>query len=623
VAEAGLRAGRPATRPRRCIPWAAGVALSALVAGCAAVPTSGVVESATVPPGPGGGTGSGRSCCDLIMQGPDAGWDPRQIVSNFLLASANFANDHAIAREYLTAAANKAWRPGSAVTVIAQPPDVTLPRRPVRSQNATVVQVQAQELATLGASGQYNPAPGGQQQLTRQFGVQSVNHRWRIAILPASGVGQPSHELLLTKALFQLAYEPRNLYYFDPSGKVLVPDPVFVPVDSSDPGTGLVRALFRSPPGWLEGAAASAFPSQARLLRPVQVPPGSRTAIVDIGLPRGAATQSRLRAMTAQLVWTLTSPSYSPAPAQFVQLEVNGRPSSPAGASIPVQDRRDYPQQVLDPPGHEDLYYLAPNGSVRVLRGSLPVGASSAGQPVPGQAGTGQVPLHLLAISPGERYLAGIAGPSDTVYVSDLVAAAQSHAKSSAGNLSYRLTGSGFTAISWDRRDDLWVAGKVGRQSGVWVVAPGSSTPVRVSLPMGTGPVTALEVAPDGVRVAMITGSGRLLLGAVLRDGGQTTVLRTVAVGTDVVGPSALSWYDADHLLVVGQSTAGPSLEEVPVDGDRSTAMEAQPDMISITAAGPLNQLYAGLQTNRVVRSVGVGELWSLFGAGSSPTYPG
>jgi hypothetical protein len=262
VAKARLRAGGPMTRPLRCIPWAAVAVLTALVAGCAAVPTSGVVESATVPPGPGG-TGSGRSCCGLIMQGPAPDWGPQQIVNYFLLASADFANDHAIAREYLTGAANKAWHPGSAVTVIAQPPVVTLPRRPFRSQTAAVVQVQAQEVATLGASGQYSPAPGGQQQLTWQFGVQSIDHRWRIAILPSGGVGQSSHELLLTKALFQLAYEPRNLYYFDPSGKVLVPDPVFVPVDLSDPGTALVNALLRNTPGWLEGAVASAFPRAA------------------------------------------------------------------------------------------------------------------------------------------------------------------------------------------------------------------------------------------------------------------------------------------------------------------------------------------------------------------------
>jgi hypothetical protein len=327
--------------------------------------------------------------------------------------------------------------------------------------------------------------------------------------------------------------------------------------------------------------------------------------------------------MVAQLVWTLTSSSYSPAPAQAVQLEVNGRTSSPAGASISVQDRDNYPQKVLESPDHENLYFLAANGAARELRGSAPV--SSA---VPGQAGTGQVPLRILAISPDERYLAGIAGPSNTVYISDLDAAAQNHAKPSAGNLTARLAGSGFTSVSWDRKDELWVAGKVRGQSGVWVVSPGTAPPIQVSLPPGIGTVTALRVASDGVRVAMIADNGtgaRLLLGAVIRSTGELSILQTAAVGTDVSAPIALTWYDADHLLVVAQTAAGSEPYEVPVDGDRSTAMEIQPNMVSITAAGTLNPMYAGLQTNsdHLDRSIGVGELWSLFGAGSSATYPG
>jgi hypothetical protein len=149
-----------------------------------------------------------------------------------------------------------------------------------------------------------------------------------------------------------------------------------------------------------------------------------------------------------------------------------------------------------------------------------------------------------------------------------------------------------------------------------------------VSLPPGTGPVTALRVAPDGVRVAMIadTGTGaRLLLGAMIRSSGQLSILQTVAVGTDVSTPSALTWYDADHLLVVAQTAAGPGLEEVPVDGDRSTAMGVEPSMISITAAGTTNALYAGLQTNpgHLARSIGVSELWNFFVSGSSAAYPG
>ena len=630
MAEIWSRAGRRDSRARRRVSGAvATAALMALAAGCAAVPASGIVASATIPPGPGSAVGGGRNCCVLIMLPPQPDWGPQQIVSNFLLASANFANNHAVAREYLTAAASKAWHPGSAVTVIAQPPDVTLSRRPFGSQGAALVQIQAQEVATLSGSGQYSPAPGGHEQLVRQFGLQLVDHRWRIASLPSSGAGQVSNELVLTKDLFQLAYEPRNLYYFDSSGKVLVPDPVFVPIDSSDPGTNLVRALKRSPSGWLAGAVFSAFPPNAQLARPVQILP-NKTALVDLSLPRGAATKSAIQAMAAQLVWTLTSPSYSPAPAQAVQFEVNGRPRSQAGSSIPAQDRRGYPQQALDPPDHENLYYLASNGATRVLRGSTvaspaPPGQGAPGQALPGQVGEGQIPLHIVAISPDERYLAGIAGPSNTVYVSDL-GAARDRAKPGTGNLTSRLTGSSFTALSWDRRDDLWVAGKVKGQPGVWVVPPGAGRPAQVSLPPGIGPVTALRVARDGVRVAMIAGSGpaaRLLLGAIVRAGTQLSVLQTVAVGTDVSAPSALTWYDADHLLVVAQSAAGPRLDEVPVDGDRSTAMGVQPNMVSIAAAGPSNPLYASLQTSHLARSIGVGELWSMFVSGSSATYPG
>ena len=95
----------------------------------------------------------------------------------------------------------------------------------------------------------------------------------------STSVDQPSHELLLTKDLFQLAFQPRNLYYLDPAGKDLVPDPVFVPVNSGDPVADLVRALLIPPQGWLSGAVLSAFPPAATLRHPVEILPGSKTAV--------------------------------------------------------------------------------------------------------------------------------------------------------------------------------------------------------------------------------------------------------------------------------------------------------------------------------------------------------
>jgi hypothetical protein len=286
---------------------------------------------------------------------------------------------------------------------------------------------------------------------------------------------------------------------------------------------------------------------------------------------------------------------------------------------------------VLGPtPAHQPLYYLTKTGAAWVIRG--PPGPDGAGQPaaalpaaaLPGQLGTGRIPLRTLAVSPDQRYLAGIAGSS--VYTADLTAPTANAANRSAGTLSARLTGGSFTSISWDRTDDLWVAGKLDGQSGVWVVPPGAAQPIKVSLPAKLGAVTALRVASDGVRVAMIVGRGpeaRLLLGAIVNYLGQKSIEQTVAVGADVSAPSALTWYGADYLLVVAQSAAGTTLEEVPADGGPSSAVEGSPDMVSITAAGLLNPLYASLDGNHLARSIGLGELWSEFAPGSSATYPG
>jgi hypothetical protein len=251
---------------------------------------------------------------------------------------------------------------------------------------------------------------------------------------------------------------------------------------------------------------------------------------------------------------------------------------------------------------------------------------------VPGQAGTNQVALTSIAVSRDQRYLAGI-GANDTgstLYTSSLFAAAKPHASSAARALQIRMSGVSIASVSWDRSDNLWVAGTSGGKPRVWVLGPSKGTPVSVRLPPNIRSVTALRVAPDGVRVAMIasvsTVNGlvkEVLLGAILRSNDQVSLSSAGQLGADLTRPSALSWYDADHLLVVNQASYGPQLEEVPVDGDRSSYQGIEPEMTSIAAAGPHNGLFVGLQTGHLARSVGLGELWSPFAEGHAATYPG
>ncbi len=610
-------------RRRPLLRWLV-VALAALatVAGCADVPVSGPLQT-TKRPASVGGQQQGNPCCAEIMSPPKADWSPVQVVQNFILASEDFTEDHAIARQYLTAAANSTWHPGPgpAVTVIASSPSVSSLLPPQLNPPKTlIVEITAKELGAVNSTGQYIPAPDGQRTLTQRFGLRLVNKHWRIDSLPAV-TGKFSRELLLSKDFFQLTYQPRNLYYFDPSYKNLVPDPVFLPINTADPATALVNALLAEPQGWLEGAAYSGFPAGSQVVR-VQIPPGSKTAIVNLSMPKTAATRSSLAEMSAQLVWTLTSTSYGSRTIQAVKLEVNGRAWTPPGSASPVQDRTDYPQPCLQAPRRESPYFLTASGAARVLTGH---GTASA--PVPGQAGTSEIPLTSIAISPDQHYLAGT-GPSagGTLYTADLAAAGQPRASQSARDLHARLAGLKVSAASWDYQDDLWVAGTSHGRLAVRMFPGKGGAPVTVTLPPGIQQVTALRVAPDGVRVALIVSTKvgpHVLLAAIVHSENQVTLASAGQLAVDLADPTALSWYDTNHLLVVDQADIGQQLFEVPVNGDRSTFQTIEPGMISITAAGPQNSLFATLQTGQLARSAGLGELWSTPLPGRDATYPG
>jgi len=616
MADRGHRAGTSPVRTRVMV--LAGAALAAvLAAGCATIPASGPVASAPTPAPSGAG-----ACCGLIVEGPQPAWTPQQVVSGFLLASASFAHDHGIARQYLTTSASKAWRPGSQVTILAQTPTVYQPpgQMPGQDNRASVV-VSWQALATLNGNGQYLAGARGGGARQQIFTLVSVKGQWLIDGLPGTSSGKVSRELLLPSVLFHLDYAPRNLYFYAQPDQLLVPDPVFVPVESSDPVTTLVTGLLTSPSGWLENAAVTAFPPGARL-RKVQVlpgPPGEKTAIVDIGLPHGTPI-STIQAMAAQIVWTLTSPAYSPALIQAVKLKINGRAwaQGPGGA---VQDLGDYSRYIPHAPGAANLYYVAPNGAVRMF------GRQAHSVAVPGQAGTGQVPLSKIAISMDGHYLAGLAGPATTVYTENLAAAARPHASDAASNLHSRLTGAGFSAPSWDSAGDLWVAGRVHGSAGIWVI-PGTpkAAAMRVTLPPGLGPVTGLRVAPDGVRIALIVGTGagtHILLGAIARSGAGIAIIHTAPLAPGLVGVSALTWYDDDHVLAITEPSAGTRLWEVPVNGAGPLLKSAQPGMASIAADGPQNALYVGMAAGRLENENALGGLWRDVAAGSYATYPG
>jgi hypothetical protein len=594
------------------------VAAAVVVSGCSVIPSGNGPEPASAPPPPPGA----GPCCGLLVRPPQVGWSPEAVVKYFLLASAIGANDYAAARQYLTKAASAAWRPGAAVTILTKEPEVTEPQGRVSGPvTKNVVVVTGQEQATLSSAGQYQPAPGGASAPTEEFFLQYNKGVYKISQLFSSVPGKTTNELLLTNDLFHLEYTPRNLYFYGGRNEALLPYPVFVPIQGTNPAVKLIQDLISGPTGWLQSAAHTAFPAGARLVQPIQVfpgPSGGRTAVVNIAVPRHSPGMD-VQAMAAQLVTTLTSPVYSAPLFRAVKLKINGRPWAPphAGATMRLGT---YQSKIPQAAPGEKAYYLSQGGSLHSLGAQSEHGAA-----VFRGAGTGQVTLSQAAVSPDGRHLAGLAGPATTVYTGNLVTSAGGQ-RQSVNQLRSQFTGVKFTSLSWDRLDDLWVTGKTRNGPGVWVLIGGHGSAVQVLLPSNLGRVTDLRVAPDGNRIAMIVGTGasaHLVLAAVMRDHAGFLFSVPSPLGPSLPPLTALTWFDEDHLLVVTGSREDSELWEVPVDGDNPTLLIRQAGILTVTAAGPGNPLYLGLAGSQLVRAVGLNQPLGDITAGQAVIYPG
>ena len=215
--------------------------------------------------------------------------------------------------------------------------------------------------------------------------------------------------MLLTQADFVHVYQPRNIYFFDPAMNVLLPDPVYVPqaATPADLMTQLLKVLLAAPSGWLLDAAQTAFPARTQLLN-VSLDGG--TAIVNLSGPVAGASDQALRQMFAQLPWTLAGPRVRASRrSSRWSWRSTGRRGHWPGRKAPSSRSGPTPATSPSAPAHASFYYADSRGAVRSLSGTAEANAPQ-GAPVPGQAGTGQIPLTQVAVSPSGHYVAGL-GP--------------------------------------------------------------------------------------------------------------------------------------------------------------------------------------------------------------------
>ncbi len=583
-------------------------ALAALVAavsaaGCVSMPTGGPVLSYPVTQG---ADAQNQPYVQVVPEKPRPGWSPVEIVQGFLTASASIGDYSGVANDYLTPQESNHWtrtRSWSAVVYKSGPfvkGPATLPASPKASVTVTVTgQAQAH---LQGGSGSYS-VPSGSAADEENFTLVKVGGQWRIADAPS--------ELLLTSDSFANDYQLRNLYFFDPTGRYLVPDPVYVPLQK-DPGdlmNGLVHDLISPPADWLRdgGATRTALPPDTKI-RGVSF--SGVTAVVNLTGTIAKAAPPTMRQISAQLLRTLADPGPGTPgehPVQSIEIELNGKPWTPPGSpGNPVQP---YSKKLAA--ASPVFYYVDSAGYLNSQDG--PKGKPSRGLRIGAGASSS------VAVSPDGHYLAVLRG--STLYTGLIT-----------GPLAKR--GTGYRAMSWDVNDDLWASlndqvvlfrhaatseanskQPLGQQVTVSVTSIGSGN--------WSGPYTALRVASDGVRVAIVVNGHTLTFGAISGRLGPNPQITTSQVqldppaGTTFTG---LTWYGPDNVITL--AGPGPVATEYPVSGGTPTPVPVDPGMQSITASYG-NLLIAGVPKGRMASDPSLTSAWMPLANGYAPAYPG
>jgi hypothetical protein len=617
-----------ANRPRIA---ALGLILAATLAGCVSIASGGPVVSSTVTQGTGG---QGQQYMQLIPKAPVVGWGPQAIVEGFLTASAS-SGYRQIARQYLAPGAK--WNPTWSAIVYSQGPNVTPPvyqskapqKKPAKGTakqappDTATVTISGKVQANLSQTGGY-AVPDASERVygPPTFDLVKVGGQWRIKSAPA--------ELLLNSLLFNLDYQLRNLYFFDQTtDSYLVPDPAYVPLQatSRDLMSGLVNDLIKPPGDWLSpNATLSAFPEGTRLID-VTVNGGTAMVNLSVPIPKGTNVTKLKEQISAQLLYTLTGSGQAGSVVGSVELSVNGVLWSPPNSQQnPVQQLNQATKYQAPTGASNDFYYVDSAGWLveqEVAHGT-PTGALT----------------RIVRLGKGYSQIAVSPGPRGNQYVAALTSSGALYAGPLGGKLAHQ-RGGGYLSISWDPENDLWA----NTTSQVWLL-PGPDTagqplgqpvPVTVQNSDGTtnfGPFTALRVAPDGVRMAIIVQSP--IQGSVLNFGAinypqstrasqQSVLVKLSPFNVSQAGPAtfeSVSWYGSNDVITL--SGPNQTLTEYPVNGGSSTTMPSPAHIASITASFN-SPLIAGLAKGGVTTAniTGVWPATPVIENGLTPVYPG
>lgn len=515
--------------------WLASALLGVLLlSGCLSVPDSGPVHEF-----PARGATSQKEVFPLNPRPPRSGEAPTEIVSGFLEAMLATPISTTVAKQYLQSDYAGSWDPSRRTITYAG-------HRPAQGhRSASVELVDAHWVDDRGTwRGALSRADA-----TLHFSLAREHGEWRITKAP--------NALIVPNWWFQTRYAQRSLYFFDPTGRVLVPEPVFAP-NGSQLATALVSSLLRGPGDAGRNVVRTFLPAGSEGL---SVPVIHHTAQVNITGNTGSQSPHSLQLMAAQLAWTLRQdPSV-----REIRLTIDGRPAKfpDSGSTFNVSSGMQY-----DPNG-----FAAGSDLYAIHRGKLQT--SAEGEPfaaVPGEWGSPH-DIRAVGIDPGGNRAAGVTTDGRGLLVGQLVRKGAVRPAA--------LTGRDLLRPAWDLTGRLWVLDR--SRSGARVSYLPSAAPpedgrswVSLRVPGITGrDVTSFLVSRDGTRlVAVVHGaSGDRLVVSRLRatvNGVIVSASRARSVPFPAQGPVRIrdiAWRSPTTVAAVQQLPDTALVNVLSLDG--------------------------------------------------------
>lgn len=231
---------------------------------------------------------------------PEPGAEPDLLLRDFFTASARPTMDYEAARQFLTEDANQLWNPQASTLIVDR---IDLVTQPESTDDERVFSVQGNVIGELGEGGSYRVENG---RYIAEIQMEQVDGEWRIASLPEG--------VVLERTELRNQYQPYDVHFFDPGGRVLVADRrwVFAGQDSLD--TALIALMMEGPSPSIAPAVNFQLPAEATFN-------GLQDGAYQFAGFSALDTDERQR-FAAQLVWTLAMANI-PGP---YAVEVDGGP---------------------------------------------------------------------------------------------------------------------------------------------------------------------------------------------------------------------------------------------------------------------------------------------------------